>query len=209
MTSGLEFWRKVERTDPRHTRRVEQRGGFTAIDAYYQIQNATEQWGPAGGAWRWEVDLKLISESNPVWLARVDLFTPLGEHPVTQFGCKSYFVKDRPDEDAPKKAVTDGLTKCLSYLGFNADVFLGRFDDSKYVEGVRAAIERDENRPEMQALATQILERVAALKGDDADAYIRDVLKAMKIESIADMPLDKARRWLVKLDEQIAARGNK
>jgi hypothetical protein len=209
MTGGLEFWRKVERTDPRHTKRVEQRGGFTAIDAYYQIQNATEQWGPAGGAWRWEVDLKLISESNPVWLARVDLFTPLGEHPVTQFGCKAYFGKDRPDEDAPKKAVTDGLTKCLSYLGFNADVFLGRFDDSKYVEGVRAALERDENRDELLTLSGKILERVEILKGDDADAYIAEVLAALKVGSLADMPLDKARRWLAKLDEQIAARVEK
>ena len=29
-------------------------------------------------------------------------------------------------------AVTDGLTKAPSHLGFNADVFLGKYDGNKY-----------------------------------------------------------------------------
>jgi hypothetical protein len=29
-------------------------------------------------------------------------------------------------------SVTDGLTKALSHLGFNADVFLGEYDGNKY-----------------------------------------------------------------------------
>lgn len=36
------------------------------------------------------------------------------------------------DHDAPKKALTDAITKGLSYLGFCADVFLGEFDGNKY-----------------------------------------------------------------------------
>ena len=49
-------------------------------------------------------------------------------------GCRKFFdsVKGRTAEDAPKMAVTDGLTKALSHLGFNADVFLGEHDGSKY-----------------------------------------------------------------------------
>jgi hypothetical protein len=30
--------------------------------------------------------------------------------------------------------MTDGLTKALSHLGFNADVFLGEFDGNKYTD---------------------------------------------------------------------------
>ena len=37
------------------------------------------------------------------------------------------------DADFAKKIETDALTKALSKLGFNADVFMGRFDDTKYV----------------------------------------------------------------------------
>ena len=40
---------------------------------------------------------------------------------------------NRVDDDCIKKVATDALTKGLSKLGFNADVFMGRFDDNKYV----------------------------------------------------------------------------
>ena len=43
----------------------------------------------------------------------------------------------KPDTDCMKKATTDGLTKGLTYFGFNADVFLGKFDDNKYVEELK------------------------------------------------------------------------
>ena len=56
---------------------------------------------------------------------------------VEQWGQNGLYIdsaKNKPDTDCMKKATTDGLTKCLTYLGFNADVFLGKFDDNKYVE---------------------------------------------------------------------------
>ena len=41
------------------------------------------------------------------------------------------------DDEAPKKAATDALTKAFSYLGLNADVFLGMFDSNKYVSEMK------------------------------------------------------------------------
>ena len=41
------------------------------------------------------------------------------------------------DDEAPKKAMTDAMTKAFSHLGMSADVFLGMFDDSKYVESLK------------------------------------------------------------------------
>ena len=38
------------------------------------------------------------------------------------------------DDEAPKKAMTDALTKAFSHIGLNADVFLNEFD--KYVEEI-------------------------------------------------------------------------
>lgn len=37
------------------------------------------------------------------------------------------------DEEAPKKSVTDCMSKCAVLLGVSADVHLGMFDDNKYV----------------------------------------------------------------------------
>ena len=48
--------------------------------------------------------------------------------------------------ECQKKALTDAITKGLSYLGFNADVFLGMFDDNKYVSERNAACAND-HRP--------------------------------------------------------------
>jgi len=56
---------------------------------------------------------------------------------------KLYMGKDfktgepKLDDDCVKKVVTDALTKGLSKLGFNADVFLGKYDDNKYVQDLK------------------------------------------------------------------------
>ena len=65
----------------------------------------------------------------------------------------------RPDSDAPKKATTDGVTKALAQLGFNADVFLKKFDDNKYVAELRAE-KAQTKKPEQQS--NQPSEREAA-----------------------------------------------
>lgn len=57
---------------------------------------------------------------------------------VESFG-QTKFVEKRSggalfvDEEAPKKSVTDALNKILSYAGFSADIFLGLYDDNKYM----------------------------------------------------------------------------
>ena len=57
---------------------------------------------------------------------------------VEQFG-QTEFVGVRKDgtwftdEEAPKKSITDAMSKALSLIGFGADVHLGMYDDSKYV----------------------------------------------------------------------------
>ncbi len=128
---NLELWNKVSETDPANTKHVAQRGGFTAICAHSQIMEATRQWGPMGG--RWSVTWDILTHSPAdVCLVAVELRHPDGA--VLHAGCAPWFSGTKLDADACKKAVTDGTTKCLSLLGFNADVFLGKFDDNKYVE---------------------------------------------------------------------------
>lgn len=133
---NLAIWDAVSRTDPSHTKKVNQRGGFTAISAHYQVMRATEQFGAVGKGWGY-VNSQPIFEDGlcivpvTIWHGnRENYYGPV-------YG--SAEMRDRRgqlDSDAPKKAATDGLTKALSHLGFNADVFLGRFEDNKYVEAM-------------------------------------------------------------------------
>ena len=41
------------------------------------------------------------------------------------------------DDNFAKKIETDALTKAISKLGFNADIFMGKFDDVRYVEEMK------------------------------------------------------------------------
>ena len=41
------------------------------------------------------------------------------------------------DDNFAKKIETDALTKAISKLGFNADIFMGKFDDVRYVSEMK------------------------------------------------------------------------
>ena len=63
------------------------------------------------------------------------------------------------DADFAKKIETDALTKALSKLGFNADVFMGLYDDHKYVQ----MMDEEFNKQEPSA---DDMSWINAIKGD-------------------------------------------
>jgi len=132
--SNMTLWNAVKMTDPDHTKAVSFGARkFTSIDAMYQIQRATEQFGPVGQGWGYRADYDtrdgLVFCQVRVWHGDpANWFGPVMACNVLRS------EKGKVDEDAPKKALTDALTKALSHLGFSADVFLGLFDDNAYVQ---------------------------------------------------------------------------
>ena len=46
-------------------------------------------------------------------------------------------AKLKIDDNFAKKLETDTLTKAISKLGFNADIFMGKFDDTKYLAEIK------------------------------------------------------------------------
>lgn len=139
--SNLDLWSRVEKTDPKHTKKVSFGRGFTAIDPYYQIECATREFGPAGKGWGWTIErLEEFREIKSIGLL-IRLWHGTRENWIEQWGQGSMYTDNaclKADNDVLKKATTDGITKCLSYLGFNADVFTGKFDDNKYVAQMNA-----------------------------------------------------------------------
>tara|TARA_Y100001963_G_scaffold142063_1_gene211076 strand:- start:349 stop:999 length:651 start_codon:yes stop_codon:yes gene_type:complete len=142
---NLELWRQVEKTDPNYTRKVNSRGGFTAINAQYQTYVATKLWGPMGDTWGIRnLEFGLIRDSDGTPLetyAEGEFFYPGGSIEIAS----DMFYK--PGNDSRKKLRTDMMTKALSQLGFSADVFMGLFDDSKYVDERREEVLWEEDRP--------------------------------------------------------------
>jgi len=139
--SHMELWNSVEITDPKYTKKVNQRGGFTAIGAQYQLMRATETFGPIGYGWgvknekieQWH-DVGLAVYTAILWYVRDGIAE---EHEIPIHSSIKYHSNGRVDDDFFKKVATDALTKGLSKLGFNADVFMGKFDDNKYVNKLK------------------------------------------------------------------------
>lgn len=152
--STLDLWNAVCKTDPKFTKKFQGKGGFTgtAICAQWQRYKATELWGPFGAEWNVRdesYDFVTISDDKREALL---VYTGTLNYPGGSIGLKSeidvwtysrkgsYWSKNN---DIHKKVSTDALTKGLSTLGFSADVFMGKFDDNKYIEKRREEVMED------------------------------------------------------------------
>lgn len=161
---------------------------YTSIDAYVQIRKATEIFGPMGKGFGLR-RLKLIHVLPMVKQTR------RGEIPgnLAMFqaefwwmeGGEFYFFEVMEDifldtsGDSLKKVVTGMITKSLSYLGWNYDVFRGRFNDVKTFDSPAS--------DEEKAALSELLKRIkpeAALKISsyhNTRGYLRpDVLADIK-----------------------------
>jgi len=136
MMSNLDLWNRLEKTNPAHTTEVTFGRKITAIDPYQQIKNATNEFGPVGIGWGWSVVKVEHLPTNELGLL-IRLWHTDKANTFDQWGQASLYIdkaEQKKDTDCFKKATTDGVTKCLSLIGFNADVFLKKFNDNKYVQ---------------------------------------------------------------------------
>lgn len=155
---NLALWNAFEKTDPAHTREFT-RGGFTgtAVDPMYIVKRLTEKFGPCGVGWRLDVLSEQVYDGEPLFdqqgnvVGFSKVHTVLGE---LLYKYNGEWVKTSPqfgqtilagqrnngrfftDEEAPKKSVTDCLSKCASFLGVSADIYLHTFDGNKYVRTI-------------------------------------------------------------------------
>lgn len=137
----MQLWDSVCKTDPKHTKPAKIGGmSITAIAPQSQIMSATKVFGPYGIAWGFksiELDYSLVATYDLV-VFKGTFFCPKGEFQIIN-SSKMYMdrAKKMVDADFAKKIETDAMTKALSKMGFNADVFMGCYDDVKYVNEMK------------------------------------------------------------------------
>lgn len=163
------LWAKVSKTDARYIKDAQQ--GLSSIDSYAMFKSATEQFGICGIGWGYDIvneeyrdggEIKkngevIGTEINHILKVKV-WFKYDGKNGfIEHYGITRYMYGSKygvtTDEEAPKKSLTDGIKKCLSMLGFSADVYMGKFEDADYKAGaeIRAKIEEsDEREAEMK-----------------------------------------------------------
>ena len=135
----MKIWETLSKTNPEFTKPLPGFGGkkLTTIDPMYQIQMMTDLFGPVGIGWKYKADYKYI---DGLVFAEVTIKYFTNEWHEYGPVCSVQNLSKKNgglDDEAPKKAMTDAMTKAFSHLGMSADVFLGKFDDSKYVEDLK------------------------------------------------------------------------
>ena len=147
---NMVIWNKVSQTDPSYTKRFSS-GGYsgTAIDPTYQQKMATGVFGPMGKGWGLR-DLNyqtVVMDDNTTlmflyaefWYVLDDISYgfPISSGIKLKYRTSGSNGYIKYDEEAPKKLRTNCISKSLAGLGFSADIFLGKFDDSSYIETVK------------------------------------------------------------------------
>lgn len=132
--NNMELWNKVCETNKKYIKEVNNGSRtFFSIDSYYQLEVATKLWGSFGFKWGVKDETFTIIPDGKTALYTANLFYPADDEKAGYIpihsDIKVYFNKGNFNSDWTKKAATDALTKGLSKLGFNHDVFMGVFDD--------------------------------------------------------------------------------
>lgn len=140
MSDNLDLWNRVEKTNPEYTKKANVKGNhITSIAPQYQIKQGTDEFGRYGVKWglrdtSFDYTLKDIG----MIVFHATFYFPDGSFPIVN---SVQLFKDNAqqklDDDFAKKVETDTLTKAMSKIGFNADIFLGKFDDNKYVQQMK------------------------------------------------------------------------
>ena len=167
---NLKLWNSVQETNPANTKPVSFGRKFTAIDAYSQIKKATEVFGPYG-TWGLKDIRHTFIEGTTMVMAVAD-FCYNGAGILTEGESKISFPvsssilyiseKGKVDDEFAKKLETDMITKALSRLGFNSDVFMGLFDDNRYVAAMNEKFKQISPEPVDQEKVNKAFDFIVA-----------------------------------------------
>ena len=187
---NMKLWKAVEKTNPKYTKQVGFGRKFTSINAQYQVMCATEKFGAFGQGWGIKNETfnpiidGLIGYTATLWWKAEDM-TELS------LDCYSFDINSsiathnksgKLDDECYKKVSTDALTKGLSKLGFNADVFLGQWDDNRYVNQMKKEFSDKSDKKEKSAPGTKMtadvfnlmMEAIKKGKGDKVKERMSD-----------------------------------
>ena len=198
--NNLDLWNAVKQPSVDFVKKGQL--NLSSIDSYYMFQQATQAFGICGIGWGYEIlseeyreGVEIINtnsesekytlgqtignEINHILKLRLWFKQDGQTGEVFQYGVTRAVYGSKwgvtTDEEAPKKSLTDAIKKCLSMLGFCADVYMGRFEDASYMVGARAKTEI-----EKQESTNEAIEKA---KSNIADWVTKEIESCKKIPS--------------------------
>ena len=162
MSDNLRFWTPFEDIDPAFTKPITGKPyKGTSPNPHYVIKCLTEMFGPVGEGFGWSVQqegFQPIGDELLHW-CRIRFWHGDGKG-FDAYGQTKAVMKAKngfmTDEDAPKKSMTDAITKAAAQIGVGANIFLGRWDDSSYVSSVTSRYAEEKASGEFARISGKI-----------------------------------------------------
>jgi len=151
MEDNLSIWNKFNQPPPWALKEIKagRLRGKSDINPLWRCRALTEQFGPCGEGWKFTIDeLWAVPGSDNQFFAfakvslyikdmDVDQREPWGEA-IPGIGGSMLIAKEKAglhsNDEAYKMAVTDALGTAAKMIGVAADVYMGLWDGSKYLE---------------------------------------------------------------------------
>jgi hypothetical protein len=227
MTDNLAIWNTLGRTSPEHTKGFTRGGGFkgTAVKPIYTEQKMTEMFGPCGIGWGFsEPQFQIVPGANSevmvyCWLTLWFVHDGARSAPIPGVGgdkiishIKANEQYKRPerwesDDEAFKKAFTDAIGNAMKHIGMSADVHMGRFDDSKYVNELKRedAETNSSSAPQQGRNATPAVPRTSsgtvAPLSELGDEYRQEMMKQTTKDALGVWMSDNAEPMKLRLGD--------
>ena len=189
--SNMEIWDKLRTPPPDALKTITggRLSGFTDVSPMWRFKALTEYFGPCGIGWKYEIERlwsERGSEEQVLAFAEISLYIEIDgkwSAPIPGVGGSMLVTKERnglhSSDEGFKMAVTDALSTAMKVLGVAADIYMGKWDGSKYKEE-----KQDGPITEDQLLTITTL---MSETGSDEAKF----LKYLKIDKLDTMPQSK------------------
>lgn len=206
---NTDLWDRLGKTDPAHTKSFQRAGGFkgTAIKPMWSYRRMTEEYGPCGVGWGvGEPTFKIIEAGDEILVYCIaSVWHGSKENVVYGVGGDKAVAKFssgiKTDDEALKKAFTDGVTNALKMIGVGADVHMGMFEDSKYVSEMKAEYAR-QSAPDGYLDGGDPIPDEHVITRDDGIQILtmdaqRPIFSELERELSTCGSVDECKRWVV------------
>jgi hypothetical protein len=201
MTENTKLWDILGRTDPKHTKPFTRGGGFkgTALKPMWSYRRLTEEFGPCGEGWGiGEPSFQIVNGDNREilvycttsawyrWNSEIRTVHGVGGDKIVSH-IKANTQYNRPerwenDDEAFKKAFTDAVTNAFKLIGVGADIHMGMFDDSKYVNAMREEFSDEAPAATPNTVTGPAIKSSAQLKREGAwDEFARELAEVQTL----------------------------
>jgi hypothetical protein len=196
--SNTRIWENVKQPPPHALKQINagRLKGKTDINPQWRYQALTEQFGPCGTGWKYEVKKvwnEPVSDGQIFAFAEVHLYFKEDDKwsdPIPGIGGSMLIVKEKAglhaSDEGYKMAITDALSVACKMIGVAADIYAGRWDGKKYA-GVPVNKNSSQKEPVKRRLFNALVSK--GVKGEGMTDFV-DFMKAGK-DKLSDDDMEK------------------